>query len=232
MLGCCNYPSSMQGYYGNTEATRAIYHEGGWWDSGDFAYLADDEAYITGRRKDIIIKAGRNLYPTEIEELTSSVPGIRQGCVIAFGVSDVQKGTEKLIVVAETNESKEKEREQIRENVIENRYRIDIAPDQVVLVKPRIIPKTSSGNTAFCLQKYVNRRAANKNVMPAWMQITKLGMQWAGIKIKRALIFTGKLLLHRMLPYFLINVADCFIMLAMSSTQNCCNNNRFWAQFV
>lgn len=55
-------PSSMQGYYNNSEATKKILHQGGWLDSGDLAYLADQEVFITGRYKDLIIKAGRNLY--------------------------------------------------------------------------------------------------------------------------------------------------------------------------
>ena len=55
-------------------------------DSGDLGYRAEGELYITGRRKDMIIKAGRNLYPQEVEELVGDVPGIRKGCVAAFGV--------------------------------------------------------------------------------------------------------------------------------------------------
>ena len=67
-----------------------------------FAYIADEELFVTGRKKDVIIKAGRNLYPSELEELTSQVPDIRRGCVIAFGTIDAERGTEKLIIVAET----------------------------------------------------------------------------------------------------------------------------------
>ncbi len=52
-------PSAMQGYYHNPKNTQAIYHDG-WWDSGDYAYQADGNYYITGRKKDLIIKAGRN----------------------------------------------------------------------------------------------------------------------------------------------------------------------------
>lgn len=226
-------PSSMQGYYSNTEATRAIYHEGGWWDSGDFAYLADGEAYITGRRKDIIIKAGRNLYPTEIEELTSSVSGIRQGCVIAFGISDVQKGTEKLIVVAETNETKEKEREQIRENVIEKIVTaLDIVPDQVVLVKPRIIPKTSSGKLqrSACKNMYLEGQLT-KTLLPAWAQIAKLGAQWAGVKIKRALVFTGKLLFTAYVAVFFLSTLPIILLCLQFLPRNIAANiTRFWAR--
>ncbi len=62
--------------------------EGGWLDSGDLAYVADGELYITGRAKDVIIKGGRNLYPHEMEDIAGRVAGVRTGCVVAFGVPD------------------------------------------------------------------------------------------------------------------------------------------------
>ena len=85
-------PSSTAGYYRKPEATAAITLPGGWLDSGDLAYLADGEIFIAGRRKDLIIKAGRNLVPQEIEEIAASVPGIRRGCVVAFGVEPAGAG--------------------------------------------------------------------------------------------------------------------------------------------
>ena len=109
-------PSTMQGYYRNPDATKAIYHKG-WWDTGDMGYLGDGELYITGRKKDIIIKAGRNYYPAEIEEISSQAQGVRKGCVAAFGVTDAERATEKLIVVAETIETDRKVRKKIRADI-------------------------------------------------------------------------------------------------------------------
>ena len=68
-----------------------------WIDSGDRAYHADGEIYVTGRVKDIIIKGGRNLYPHEVEELAARVDGIRKGCIVAFGLKDEGSGTEKML---------------------------------------------------------------------------------------------------------------------------------------
>ena len=65
---------------------------------------ADGELFITGRRKDLIKKAGRNLYPQEVEEIVGALPGIRKGCVAAFGVPDPAIGTERLVVIAESRE--------------------------------------------------------------------------------------------------------------------------------
>ena len=94
-------PAATSGYYRNPAATREMMREAGWLDSGDLAYQADGELYITGRAKDVIIKAGRNLYPHEIEDVAGRVAGVRTGCVVAFGAPDVRSGTERLVVAAE-----------------------------------------------------------------------------------------------------------------------------------
>ena len=66
------------------------------------AYIAGGEVYITGRVKDVIIRAGRNLYPHELEEAVGEIPGVRKGCVAVFGSADPATGTERLVVLAET----------------------------------------------------------------------------------------------------------------------------------
>jgi fatty-acyl-CoA synthase len=181
-------PSSMQGYYGNPEATQAIYHDG-WWDTGDMGYLVDEEVYITGRKKDMIIKAGRNLYPAEIEELTSQVPDVRKGCVIAFGATDPERGTESLVVVAETHEKHPQNRETIIEKIKEIIIdALDIAPDHVVLVPPRTVPKTSSGKLqrSACKNAWLAGKLSYKS-HPMWLQITKLGFSFTTVKLKNSL---------------------------------------------
>jgi acyl-CoA synthetase (AMP-forming)/AMP-acid ligase II len=80
-------PSVTAGYFRNPQVTAAVLHDG-WMDSGDLGYWAEGELFITGRRKDMIKKAGRNLYPQEIEEMVGDLPGIRKGCVAAFGLAD------------------------------------------------------------------------------------------------------------------------------------------------
>jgi acyl carrier protein len=170
-------PSSMQGYYNNPEATKAIIHDG-WLDSGDLAYQANGEVYITGRRKDLIIKAGRNLYPSEIEEMVGAVPGVRQGCVAAFAVSDNVRGTEQLVVVAETREKNKIAREKIIDDIKDAMMvALDIVPDQVLLVALHTVPKTSSGKLqrAACKIMYVENRLTKFRI-PPWMQIAKLGL--------------------------------------------------------
>lgn len=186
-------PSAMRGYYRNPEATQAIYHDG-WWDSGDYAYMVKNEIYIAGRQKDLIIKAGRNLYPQEIEETASQVTGIRRGCTVAFGVNDPKVGTEKLVIVAETPETKPAIRENIVNETIEKvSIVVGVPPDEVVLVPPRTIPKTSSGK----LQRAATKRMYQegklvKPGLPFWLQMTKLIIRGSFITSYRFLAKVGR----------------------------------------
>ena len=138
-------PSVTSGYFRNPDATAAVMRDG-WMDSGDLGYCAGGELYVTGRRKDVIIKAGRNLYPQEVEELVGNVPGVRKGCVAAFGVGDPAIGTERLIVVAETRaptpEARARLEAAVRERVVDA---LGLPPDTVLMAAPGSVLKTSSG---------------------------------------------------------------------------------------
>jgi 1-acyl-sn-glycerol-3-phosphate acyltransferase len=173
-------PSATSGYYRNPAATRELIREDGWLDSGDRAYLAEGEIYITGRAKDVIIKAGRNLYPHEIEEITGRVPGVRGGCVVAFGAPDARSGTERLIVVAEVRDMGEGKR-----IVAEITRAVDLAmgapPDSVRLLPPHSIPKTSSGKLrrSETRKLFLDGKLGEK-IAPPWMQVARLAARSAG----------------------------------------------------
>ncbi len=138
-------PSVTAGYFRNPAATRAALRDG-WMDSGDLGYRADGEIFITGRQKDVIIKAGRNLYPQEVEEVAGDVAGIRKGCVAAFGVADPEIGTERLIVVAESREAAPEPRERLRAAIVDRVVgALGIPPDAVIISAPGTVLKTSSG---------------------------------------------------------------------------------------
>jgi len=139
-------PSMTSGYYRQPEATAAAVLPGGWMDSGDLAFRAEGEIHIAGRRKDLIIKGGRNLVPQEIEEVAASVQGIRKGCVAAVGVDRAETGTESLVVVAETRVKDPAGRARIEAEVVERvAAAVGLPPDVVCLVPPGSVPKTSSG---------------------------------------------------------------------------------------
>ncbi len=118
----------------------------GWMDSGDLGYQADGELFITGRIKDIIIQAGRNICAQEVEEAAGPAAGIRKGCIAAFGIHDPALGTERLVVVAETRERDRTRFDELRTSV-QNRVTalIGLPPDAVVIARPGTVLKTPSG---------------------------------------------------------------------------------------
>src|SRR5581483_11361289 len=91
-------PSATSGYWHNPDASRALFH-GDWLDTGDLGYVADGDLYVTGRVKDVIIRAGRNVHPDELEQAIGELPGIRKGCVAVFASADPRQGTERLVVL-------------------------------------------------------------------------------------------------------------------------------------
>lgn len=138
-------PSATSGYYRNPEATQSLFHDE-WLDSGDLAYTAAGDVYITGRAKDIIIRAGRHIYPDELEAAIGELPGIRKGCVVVFGSVDPSRGTERLIVLAELRESDVAAADSLRRQI--NGIATELtggAPSEIVLAPPHTVMKTSSG---------------------------------------------------------------------------------------
>jgi 1-acyl-sn-glycerol-3-phosphate acyltransferase len=174
-------PSVTQGYFRNEAKTKELFRDG-WVKSGDRAYIANGDIHITGRVKDIIIRAGRNTYPHEIEEAISAIPGIRKGGVAAFGSPDPQNGTERLIVMAETKEANPEARAKLIAAAHEVVTTIaGSAADDIVLVPPRGVPKTSSGKVRRSSAKelYETGRTDVKQ-SGVWWQIARLALSSAG----------------------------------------------------
>jgi fatty-acyl-CoA synthase len=125
-----------------------------WYRTGDMGYMADGEVYIVGRLKDLIINAGKNVYPQDIEAIVNTVPGVYPGRAVVFGVADEREGTELIGVVAEVTVDDAQERKhlatQIRNTVVKQSM---VTVTYVHLVGERWLIKTSSGKIA---------RAANR----------------------------------------------------------------------
>ena len=138
-------PSATRGYFQNPEKSLALF-DGDWLETGDRGYIAGGDIFITGRIKDLIKRAGRNIYPQELEEAVGALEGTRKGCVAVFPARDARAGTERLIVLAETRLTDDARREALRKMIVEaSQALLDLAPDEVVLARPHTIPKTSSG---------------------------------------------------------------------------------------
>ncbi len=150
-------PSATSGYFRNPEATARLFDKE-WLDSGDLGYMCDGDLFITGRNKDVIIRAGRNIYPDELEEVVGNLEGIRKGRVVAFASRDtgIGSGTERLVVVAETRQKDPVMLQELRRQI--NVIATDLTEtpaDDVVLAPPNSVLKTSSGKV---------RRAASREL--------------------------------------------------------------------
>ncbi|MCD4673957.1 MAG: AMP-binding protein [Anaerolineaceae bacterium] len=121
----------------------------GWFLTGDYGYIADGEVYISGRKKDLIIVGGKNIYPQDIEELVNAVPGVHPGRVVAFGIFNEEAGTEDVAVVAEVDVDDPAEREQIADTVRKVVARGSaVVLRYIHLVDSYWLVKTSSGKIA------------------------------------------------------------------------------------
>lgn len=145
-------PSVMQGYYNNPEATARAYRSG-WLRTGDIGFVLDGQLYVSGRLKDMIIKAGRNYFAEDLEASVAALPGVRPGGVCAFAVNDPVRGTEKLVLLVEATGPKNEDNltALLRKTMTEA---TGCRPDEIVLLAPRTLPKTSSGK----LQRFQARR--------------------------------------------------------------------------
>jgi len=171
-------PSATKGYFENAPATKKLIH-GDWLDSGDMGYLAEGEIYITGRKKDIIIRAGRNIYPSELEDAVGNIPGVRKGNVAVFGAADPESGTEKLVVLAETRETEPVAQENIRLEI--NGLAGDLIGtpvDDVVLAPPQTVPKTSSGKIRRAASRELYERGQiGKKPGAMWLQLARMSLR-------------------------------------------------------
>ncbi len=89
------------GYYNHPDLTATAIIEG-WYHSGDLGFFLEDELFVVGRNKDLLIVGGENIYPQDIEEIVASHPAIHDGRVVALGIYNADLGTDDIVVVAET----------------------------------------------------------------------------------------------------------------------------------
>ena len=179
-------PSTTHGYFCNETKSRELFHNG-WLDSGDRAYMAGGDVCITGRVKDIIIRAGRHLYPQEIEEAVAEISGIRKGGVAVFSASDERSGTERVIVLAETREADAAARARLQARAHEVVTAVaGTPPDEIVLAPPHTVPKTSSGKIRRSAAKELYARGRIGPVQRAvWLQILRLLLTGVGHQLVR-----------------------------------------------
>ena len=201
--------SATSGYFRNPEQTRKLF-AGEWLDTGDLAYLADGELYLSGRAKDIIIRGGRNLYPYELEQAVGALPGIRKGCVAVFGSVDRASATERVIVLAETRESAAGALDALRRGI--NECAVDLIGmpvDDIVLAPPHTVLKTSSGKIRRAASReYYESGAKDARPAPVWLQFARLARASLLPELRRQLRTVSGLI-------YAAWVWLCFLLLAL-----------------
>lgn len=144
-------PSVGQGYYRRKEATEQTFRattidgDGPFLRTGDLGFLYENQLYVSGRLKDMIIVRGVNRYPQDIEETVEAASEVVQAGSVG-AVAMEHDGREQLVIVAETVRARDldwdKHIQAIRRAVTAEH---ELPPDAVYLVRNSSIPKTSSG---------------------------------------------------------------------------------------
>ena len=139
-------PSATRGYFNAPEKTAELAQKDGWLESGDLAYLYEGEVFVTGRSKDIVKRAGRNIHPADVEAALAKLPGVAAEGAVLFSARDPGRETERLVVVLETPlqdpAACEKLIAEAREAGADH---LESAVDDIVLMAPGAVPRTESG---------------------------------------------------------------------------------------
>ncbi|MEO1163438.1 MAG: AMP-binding protein [Chloroflexota bacterium] len=121
----------------------------GWYFTGDMGYMSNGEVYIVGRKKDLIINAGKNVYPQDIEAIVNTITGVHAGRCVVFGVHDERDGTELIAVLVERaigSEVDDKDIKRAIRRVIAQQT--TVSAQYVDIVPGGWLVKTSSGKIA------------------------------------------------------------------------------------
>lgn len=150
--------SMFSGYRNYPEKTAEVLTDG-WYYSGDYGFCVDGYYYIIGRKKDIIISAGNNIYPEDVEDTINKVDGVIPGRVIAFGEYDESIGSESISVIAESKIEDEAGIKKLKMDIIRAAMAIDVSIKKVYIVPSRWLIKSSAGKPS---RKANSERILNK----------------------------------------------------------------------
>ncbi len=141
-------PCLLERYWRNREATAKALRDGRY-ATGDLGYLADGELFVTGRKSDLIIIGGKNIYPADVESRVHEIEGVIAGRAVACGVRDPQAGTEVLVILAETHEADPARREALREAIFDAvTGATEVVPHDIRLLEHMWLIKSSAGKLA------------------------------------------------------------------------------------
>ena len=139
----------FQGYYNRANLSEEAFVDG-FYRTGDLGFLYDGELFVVGRKKDLLIIGGENLYPQDIEEIVASHPSVHDGRVVAMGIFDPDLGTEGIVVAAELESEElfscsDEIESAIRGAVVAG---LGVSVRTILLKRPQWIVKSTAGKPA------------------------------------------------------------------------------------
>lgn len=137
-------PSLMHSYHREPEASSATLRDGWLW-TGDLGYIAHDNLYITGRKKEVLIVGGRNYYPDDLEHAAGAAVSVRPGHAVAIAYEDPVRATEAVVLLVETTATEQDARNALRQRIRQALVEADYPISEVVLLRPRTIQTTLNG---------------------------------------------------------------------------------------
>jgi acyl-CoA synthetase (AMP-forming)/AMP-acid ligase II len=147
----------FSGYHSRPDLTRQVIKRG-WYSTGDIGYLTDNELHVCGRKADLIIVGGHNIHPEDLEAIAHGVPGVLARRVVAFGITDPELGTEKIILVCEVQAPHDEEGKLRIERELRRRVynELEVTLGEVRLVGKGWVKRTPNGKIARAAsrQKY------------------------------------------------------------------------------
>jgi acyl-CoA synthetase (AMP-forming)/AMP-acid ligase II len=144
--------SMFDGYRNYPEKTSVVLQDG-WYYSGDYGFISGDELFVIGRKKDIIVVAGNNIYPEDVEDAVGAVAGVIPGRVVAFAEDDSVAGTEQVAVIAEAQTADRGAQEALRLEIVKTAMAVDVSVRNVYLVPPRWLIKSSAGKPSRTINR-------------------------------------------------------------------------------
>ena len=144
--------------YLTVDGPQEVQDENGWLDTGDEGYLTDGQVVICGRRKDVIIMGGRNIYPVDVERAACEVEGVRAGNAAAVRLEAGSRRERFAVVLESPRAGSEDAEKALRKEVVARIVdAVGVRPAEVVVLAPGTLPKTPSGKL---------RRAATADLVP------------------------------------------------------------------
>jgi fatty-acyl-CoA synthase len=143
---CIQAPYLFSGYLGDPDSTAQAFDDG-WYRTGDLGFVLDDEVFVTGRIKDLLIINGINYFAHDLEATVSGVEGVKAGRCAALGVYNDAVGSEQIVIVAERADGARPDGDPITVQHINQALwgRFGVGAGDIRLVEPGWVIKTTSG---------------------------------------------------------------------------------------